>query len=104
MATTKEFMDYVCEQLCAWNPVPRKMFGEYMVYIDKKPLFLVCDNTVYIKCLDCVAPFMGSAERDSPYTGAKLHYIVDIDDTDLLAHIVPPLLAAIPVPVKKNKK
>jgi TfoX/Sxy family transcriptional regulator of competence genes len=48
MATTKDFVEYVCDQI-ADNLIVRyrKMFGEYMVYVNDKPLLLVCDNTVY---------------------------------------------------------
>ena len=27
----------------------RKMFGEYMAYLNEKPVLLVCDNTVFVK-------------------------------------------------------
>ncbi|MGN0560765.1 MAG: hypothetical protein ACI4K8_06895 [Candidatus Fimenecus sp.] len=25
------------------------MFGEYMVYVNDKPILMVCDNTVFVK-------------------------------------------------------
>jgi TfoX/Sxy family transcriptional regulator of competence genes len=39
MATTQDYIEYVCERLpdCG-NVRYRKMFGEYMVYINDKPL------------------------------------------------------------------
>ena len=51
MATTKDYLDYVLERL----PEPeaarcRKMFGEYMVYLNDRPVLLVCDNTVSRRC------------------------------------------------------
>ena len=50
MATTHEFINYVCEQLNGVGSVTyKKMFGEYMVYVNSKPILTVCDNTVYIK-------------------------------------------------------
>ena len=50
MATTQDYIEYVCERLpdCG-NVRYRKMFGEYMVYINDKPLLTVCDNTVFVK-------------------------------------------------------
>ena len=52
MATSKEYIEFVCEQLQGINGVTyKKMFGEYMVYVQGKPLLLVCDNTVMIKKL-----------------------------------------------------
>ncbi|MBP1578020.1 MAG: TfoX/Sxy family protein, partial [Oscillospiraceae bacterium] len=68
MATSKEYADFVCEQVTGLGAVrSKKMFGEYMVYIDDKPILLVCDNTVFIKMLDCVADLMENAEIAAPY-------------------------------------
>ena len=53
MATDIGFIEYVSEQIEGGGEIhSRKMFGEYMVYINNKPLLLVCDNTVYIKSMN----------------------------------------------------
>ena len=50
MATSKEYIEFVCEQLDGIENVTyRKMFGECMVYVNAKPLLIVCDNTVMVK-------------------------------------------------------
>ena len=50
MATTKDYIEYACERLHGAGGLRyRKMFGEYMVYVNDKPVLLVCDNTVFIK-------------------------------------------------------
>ena len=50
MSTSKEFVEYVCEQIHEVGFLRyKKMFGEYMIYVNDKPILLVCDNTVYIK-------------------------------------------------------
>ncbi len=42
MATSEEFIYYVCEQLKGIGTIRyKKMFGEYMVYINEKPIVLV---------------------------------------------------------------
>ena len=52
MATSKEYIEYVCGQIKGESNVRyKKMFGDYMVYVDEKPLFLVCDNTVFVKII-----------------------------------------------------
>ena len=52
MATSAEYAAFVCEQIAPYGQVrSRKMFGEYMVYLEDKPVLLVCDNTVYVKKL-----------------------------------------------------
>jgi hypothetical protein len=63
------------------------MFGEYMVYVNDKPILLVCDNTVYVKKLDCLAEIMPGAETGFPYSGAKEHYLLDIEDPDLSGEV-----------------
>ena len=44
------------------------------------------------------------AERGLPYEGAKEHYILDIDDTDLARQVVAVLETVTPLPKPKKKK
>jgi TfoX/Sxy family transcriptional regulator of competence genes len=106
MATTLEYIEYVCEQIRGAGQVRyRKMFGEYMVYVNDKPILLVCDNTVYVKKLDDIKSRMLEAEVGCPYEGAKEHYILDIENMSLSREVAAILEAATPVPrSKKNKK
>ncbi len=105
MATTADFIEYVCEQIRGEGFVRyRKMFGEYMVYVNEKPILLVCDNIVYVKELDCIAERMRDAERGYPYEGAKEHYILDIDDAEFAKEIIRILEPVTPVPKPKKKK
>ncbi len=105
MSTTVNFIEYVCEQIQGIGFVRyRKMFGEYMVYVNEKPILLVCDNIVYVKELECIEDKMKDAEKDYPYSGAKEHYILDIDDADFSKEIVRILepLTSLPRPKKKK--
>ncbi len=80
MATTADYMEYVMDQLRDFDGVrSRKMFGEYMVYINEKPVLLVCDNTVMVKKLPEIKELMKDAECGFPYDGAKEHYILDLE-------------------------
>lgn len=48
MATSVEYIDFVREKLDRFGSVrTRKMFGEYMVYFNGRPILTVCDNTVF---------------------------------------------------------
>ena len=50
MATTRNYLDFVCTQLEGiWGIDYRRMFGEYQIYVNDKPVLLVCDNTVFVK-------------------------------------------------------
>ncbi len=105
MATTPDYIAYVCDRVRETGAVRfKKMFGEYMVYVDDKPVLTVCDNTVYVKQLECVAPLLGGAQTGAPYEGAKPHYILDIDDEALSCAVVRALLPVVPVPKPRRKK
>ena len=79
MATTADYIAFVCDQIHGMGAVRyRKMFGEYMVYVNDKPLLLVCDNTVFVKIVPELACVLAEAERGLPYEGGKEHYILYI--------------------------
>ena len=81
---------------------PRDKLVTY--YVNDKPVLLVCDNTVFVKIVPELAALMADAERGLPYEGAKEHYILDIDDTDLARQVVAVLETVTPLPKPKKKK
>jgi hypothetical protein len=38
--------------------------------------------------LYCVKPFLENEEKEIPYDGAKEHYILDVDNSELLSKII----------------
>lgn len=105
MATSEEYIKFVSDRADKFGSVRhRKMFGEYMLYIDDKPVFTVCDNTVFVKELKNIESIMSDSERGYPYEGAKEAYIVDIENDKLLENLIPVLLDVVPVPKPKKKK
>jgi TfoX/Sxy family transcriptional regulator of competence genes len=104
MASSETFVQYVIDQIKMQGDITyKKMFGEYLVYANGKPAVLVCDNTDFVNMLDCVRPLLENAERGCPYEGAKEHYIVDVDNSDLLTKVVTILEANVPLPKPKKK-
>ena len=104
MATTVDFIEFVTEQISGqYNVRYRKMFGDYMVYVNDKPIFLVCDNCVFVKELPELADLMTGAERGIPYDGSKEHYILDIENSELVAEAVGILERVTPLPKKKKR-
>jgi len=104
MATSHDFIEYVCEQIQGVGDVRhRKMFGEYMVYVNSKPVLLVCDNTVYVKIIPELDKLCAGCEKGAPYKGAKEHYMIDIDDTEHVARIIEVLEPITPIPKPKKK-
>ena len=105
MATSKEYIEFVCEQLDGIENVTyRKMFGEYMVYVNAKPLLIVCDNTVMVKKVPELASLMEGAPDGVPYEGAKVHYILDIENRELVRGVIAVLEPITPLPKKRAKK
>lgn len=50
MACTTEYIEFVCSQLQGAGVIrARKMFGDWCIYIDEKPIILACDNLCYVK-------------------------------------------------------
>lgn len=107
MATSVDFVEYVCGQIEGVGAVRyKKMFGEYMAYVNDKPILLVCDNTVFVKILPCLDELMKGADKGFPYNGAKEHYILDIDDAELSREVagVLELVTYLPKPRKPKSK
>ena len=104
MATSIDFVQYVCELIGGFYAVRyKKMFGDYIVYVNEKPILLVCDNCVYVKKLAELKDLMVNSECGVPYDGAKEHYILDVDNADLTAAVVEILEKVTPLPKKKKK-
>ncbi|MDR3247182.1 MAG: TfoX/Sxy family protein [Treponema sp.] len=102
MASNLDYVQYVIDQIKTRGTVTyKKMFGEYLIYANNKPVVMVCDNTAFVKMLDCIKPLMEDAETGFPYEGAKEHYIVDVDSSEHLSNVVTVLEKNVPIPKKK---
>lgn len=105
MATSVEYIDFVRERLDRFGSVlTRKMFGEYMVYFNDRPILTVCDNTVFVKKFPELSEIMSSAPCGFPYEGAKESYILDIENDELLDQVIPILGNIVPLPKPKKKE
>lgn len=105
MATSEDYIQFVCSQIEDAGSVRyRKMFGEYMAYLDDKPVLLVCDNTVFVKIIEPMKEIMKDAETGFPYDGAKEHYILDIENRELSVNAAKIAAENYKSKPKKNKK
>ena len=103
MATDLDYVEFVCEQIKGdWSIRYKKMFGEYIIYLNDKPVLLVCDNTVYVKMINEISHLMKDAATDFPYEGAKEHYILDIENKELANNVLKILKEITPLPKKKH--
>ena len=105
MATTNEYIEYVCEQINGIGAIRyMKMFGEFMVYVNDKPIIIVCDNNAFVKKLECIEEMMKDSKLGYPYKGAKEHYILDIDNSEFCKNVVSKIEEVTPMPKPKKKK
>lgn len=107
MASTFEYVEFVCDQIEGVGQVRyKRMFGEFFVYVNDKPIVLICDNNCFVKMHEVIADIMLLARKDMPYKGAKEHYVLDIDNIDLAKEVVRRLekVTSIPKPKKKKNK
>lgn len=52
MATSPDYITYVCDQLAGFQPLRyRKMFGEYMVYLSDRPFSPSATTPYTSKCI-----------------------------------------------------
>ncbi|MDR1905852.1 MAG: TfoX/Sxy family protein [Clostridiales bacterium] len=106
MASNLSTVEYISEQIESAGVVRyKKMFGEYMIYCDEKPVFLLCDDMLFVKILPQTEALLGvDGEKAPPYSGAKPHFVVpDIDNGELLVSLASVLAKILPLPAKKKK-
>lgn len=106
MSTRKETIDFIIEKLGdSTRFTSRAMFGEYVLYADGKTVALVCDDLLYVKIVPESKGLEGVCEKDSPYPGARPHYVIE-EEQLLTLEELPDILCAIAaaLPVKKLKK
>ena len=74
-----------------------------MVYVNDKPVIIVCDNTAFVKKLPCIEEEMKEAQTGCPYKGAKEHYILDIDNAEFCKSIIMEVEKVTPLPKPRKK-
>ncbi|WP_084125704.1 TfoX/Sxy family protein [Demequina sp. NBRC 110054] len=103
MATSRQTIDHLLEQLAPLDVRARAMFGEYGLYCDDRFVGLVCDDTVYLK----PTPVTEGFAQGEPYPSAKPHPIVDADaleDPDRLRELFAATAEALPAPKPKRPR
>ena len=105
MASSIDFVEFVVEQIAGVGVIThKKMFGEYMVYCNGKPIILICNDTAYVKTLSETTAILDGASQGAPYKGAKPHYILDVDSQEQMKEVALVLERITPLPKKKEAK
>lgn len=106
MASNPDFIAFVTDQLQRLPEIAtRMMMGDYCLYYKGKVVALLCDNKFYLKPTPAGLAILGEPLLQSPYPGAKEHYYIDdIDNQELLCHLVEVTYEALPEPKPRKKK
>ena len=105
MASTKEFMDYVTDQLSDINITTKRMFGEYGVYYNGKIFGLVCDDQLFVKVTEVGKSLSPEPVYAPPYKGAKDYLLIDnLEDRNFLRELIVKTCDELPMPKPKKKK
>ena len=106
MASDREFVAFVCEQLRGAGEISsRRMFGEAAVYLQDKVVGLVCDNQLFLKATDAGRAKIGVPIEAPPFPGASNWFLMaDLDDPEFLADLIKTTADALPAPKVRTKK
>ncbi|MBO4342970.1 MAG: TfoX/Sxy family protein [Clostridia bacterium] len=106
MASDKEYLDYILEQLSETEGITcRAMMGEYIIYCRGKVIGGIYDNRFLVKPVKSAAALMPEAEKELPYEGAKEMLLVEnIENKDFLRELIEAIYNELPEPKKKAKK
>ena len=106
MATKKEYLEFVLEQLSDIDGIThRQMMGEYIIYHHGKISAYLCDDRLLVKPVPSAAKMMPDAKYEPPYDGAKDMILVEnIDDKDFLTNLFNSMYSELPEPKNRNVK
>ena len=106
MASNPDFVQYILDQCARAGVVEaKKMFGDYTIYCDAKPVALVSDNGFYVKPTEAGRALLRAVDLRPPYEGAKPHFFIeDVDDADYMSALLKATCSALPAPKPRRKK
>ena len=106
MATSKDFLNFVLEQLSELDEITyRQMMGEYIIYYKGKIAAELCDNRFLVKPVDAAVKYIPNAVYEPPYEGAKPMILVEnIDSREYLTGLFEAIYPELPAPKPKKKK
>ena len=104
MASTKEYLDFILEQLSLLNDISCKaMMGEYIIYYRGKIVGGVYDNRFLVKNVKSARDKMPDAALELPYEGAKEMLLVDdVENREFLRDLFDAMFDELPEPKKRK--
>ncbi|MFR8104534.1 MAG: TfoX/Sxy family protein [Clostridia bacterium] len=106
MASSEEFVTYVCDQIGEAGSITyRKMFGDYGIYCNGKIIGLVCDNQFFLKKTEAARKLLKEIVEAPPYEGAKPQFLIeDLEDKEYLGRLIKASYEELPMQKEKKKK
>ena len=104
MASSKEYLDFILEQLSQLDEVTyRAMMGEYIIYYRGKIVGGIYDDRLLVKPVESAISLMSNATYELPYEGAKKMLLVDdVDSKEFLKRLFITMYDELPTPKKKK--
>jgi len=104
MASSKEYLDFVLEQLSELDEITHKaMMGEYILYYRGKIVGGIYDDRFLVKPTKSAIAMMPDASMELPYEEAKEMLLVDdIDIREFLGKLLEAMYEELPEPKKKK--
>lgn len=104
MASSKEYLDFVLEQLSELDEITHKaMMGEYILYYRGKIIGGIYDDRFLVKPTKSAIAMMPDASMELPYEEAKEMLLVDdIDNKEFLSKLLEAMYEELPTPKKKK--
>ena len=104
MASTKEYLEFILEQLSDLEEISyRAMMGEYIIYYRGKVVGGIYDDRFLIKPTKSAVNMMPNADMELPYEGAKAMLLVDdVENREFLRELLEAMYDELPAPKKKK--
>ena len=104
MASSKEYLDFILEQLSELDDVTyRAMMGEYIIYYRGKIVGGIYDDRLLVKPTKSAVAMMPNADLELPYEGAKEMLLVDdVDNKEFLRELLESMYEELPAPKKEK--
>ena len=106
MASSKEYLDFILEQVSELDNVSYKaMMGEFIIYYKGKIIGGIYHDRLLVKPMQSAINYMPNAVYELPYDGAKEMLLVDeVDNKEFLIGLFDAMYDDLPAPKPKKKK
>ena len=102
MASSKEYLDFIMDQLSDLEDVKvRAMMGEYIIYYRGKIVGGIYDDRFLVKPVSAAVALMPDAQKELPYDGAKEMLLVDnVDNREFMCNLLRAMYDELPAAKK----